>query len=84
VRGKGLAIGVELVKNRKTRKPLTFDDTLKIRRAIMNKGVFEHTCGRFGNCLRISPPLTITKAHVDKSLEIISDVLKDVGNKFLE
>ena len=84
VRGKGLAVGVELVKNRRTKKPLTFDETLKIRRALMKKGVFEHTCGRYGNCLRISPPLTITKSLVDKSLEIISDVLKSEEKTLLE
>lgn len=84
VRGKGMAFGVELVKNRKTKKPIEQDEMMRILTALRDRGIFELPCGRYGNVLRFSPPLVLTKAHADKALEIISEILKEVEGDILE
>jgi len=78
IRGKGLGIAIELVKNRQTKEPLSRDEMGRIMLALRDKGVLLLPAGRFGNVLRFIPPLVITKAHVDKALEIISQLLKEV------
>ncbi len=70
VRGKGLMQGVELVKDRRTKEPapdavnLLFEET-KARGLLIGKG------GAYGNAVRIAPPLTATKEHVDEALDIL-------------
>jgi len=83
VRGKGLGIGVELVKNRETKEPVKLDEMERIEWRLRDKGLLVLGCGRNGNVLRIIPPLVITKDHVDKGLEIISEVLKEVEGDVL-
>jgi 4-aminobutyrate aminotransferase len=67
VRGKGLMIGVEFVKNKETK-----ERGIEIRDAMVHNA-FEHGmlllgCGR--NTVRITPPLNVTKAEIDQGLEI--------------
>jgi 4-aminobutyrate aminotransferase-like enzyme len=85
VRGKGLgiAIAIELVKNRETKEPLQIGEMVRIMWGLRDKGVLLLPAGRFGNVLRFISPLVITKAHVDKALEIISQVLKEVEGDVL-
>jgi 4-aminobutyrate aminotransferase len=83
VRGKGLGIGIELVKNRDTKEPLQFDEIGRIVLALRDRGVLILPSGRYGNVLRFIPPLVITKDHVDKALEIIAEVLKEVEGDIL-
>lgn len=78
VRGLGLAIGMELVSNRQTKQPLTPDVMGRIVWTLRDKGVLILPCGRYGNVLRFAPPLVITKKYVDKALEIVSEVFKEV------
>jgi 4-aminobutyrate aminotransferase len=84
VRGKGLGIGVELVKNRETKKPIEPKQMMGILVKLRDRGVFDLPCGRYGNVIRVIPPLTITKNHLDKGLEILSEVLKEVEKDILE
>ncbi len=83
LRGKGLGIAIELVKNRETKEPLSRDEMGRIMWALRDKGVLLLPAGRFGNVLRFIPPLVITKDHTDKALEIISQVLKEVEGDIL-
>ncbi len=70
VRGMGLMQGVELVKDRETKEPapdavnMLFEET-RARGLLIGKG------GAYGNAVRIAPPLTATKEHVDEALEIL-------------
>ena len=75
VRGKGLMVGIELVKDRKTKVPATkerdeiIDEAFK--RGLLLLGA--------GPCsLRLAPPLTLTEGHVDKAIEIVEGVIKKV------
>lgn len=77
VRGKGLMQGVEVVKDRQTKEPATkevnalFEETRK-RGLLIGKG------GLYGNALRLAPPLTATKDHVDEALEILDHAFAQV------
>ena len=76
VRGMGLMQGVELVKDETAgdRTPNTqavnalFEETRK-RGLLIGKG------GLYGNCLRISPPLTVSAAEVDEALQKLGESL---------
>lgn len=68
VRGRGLMQGIEMVTDRQTKEPAVkeigalFEVTRRIG-LLIGKG------GYYGNALRIAPPLTATKEHVDEALE---------------
>ncbi len=75
IRGKGLMIGVEIVEDKKSKKPGS-DQAKEIMLRCWKRGVAIITCGP--STLRIAPPLIITKELVDVSLEIIGDVTREV------
>jgi len=76
VRGKGLMIGVELVRDRKTKEPAV-EERDEVMRRSWKKGVAVIGCG--ASTLRIAPPLTITRDLVDTALDIIIDSIKEVS-----
>ncbi len=84
IRGRGLMIGVELVKNRETKKPLHVKEMRKIVQSLRNKGVLLIPSGRYTNVLRLMPPLVITRKHLDRAMEILSEVLKEVQQEVKE
>ncbi len=72
VRGKGLFIGVEFVKNKQTK-----ERGPEIRDAAIH-AAFEHGllllgCGR--NTIRLTPPLNVSRAEVDEGLEIFESAV---------
>ncbi len=75
VRGKGLMIGVEFVKDPKTKEPAV-EEAKEIMIRSWKRGVAVITCGIC--TLRIAPPLIITRELVDKGLDIIEQVIKEV------
>jgi 4-aminobutyrate aminotransferase len=75
VRGKGLMIGIELVKDRQT-KDKAIEERSKIIRACFEKGLLILGAGE--NVIRFSPPLIITKKEADTALGIFEEVLKKV------
>ncbi len=75
VRGKGLLIGVDLIKDRKTREPAR-DETLKVDWRCWEKGLILIHFGK--SVLRIAPPLTITEEEADKALGIIEESIDEV------
>jgi 4-aminobutyrate aminotransferase len=75
VRGKGLMIGIELVKDRQT-KDKAVEERSKIIRACFEKGLLILGAGE--NVIRFSPPLIITKKEADTALSIFEEVLKKV------
>jgi len=77
VRGVGFMIGIEIVKDKKSREP----DPSKadaIRRELFTRGVLMHTCGHYGNVLRFMAPLVITREHLDKGIDVFEEALKYV------
>jgi len=79
IQGKGLFIGVDLVKDRKTREPASdvgrlLPDTMK------EQGVMIGLSGPGGNVLKFRPPLVITKSDIDEALAAFDRVLSQLEN----
>ena len=77
VRGRGLFIGVELVKNKKTREPASLE-THKVCYRAWEYGLVLVFNGTHSNVLDIVPPLVISREEVDRGLEILEGAIKDV------
>jgi 4-aminobutyrate aminotransferase len=75
VRGKGLMIGVELVKDRTTKERASEWRNKLVRRAF-EKGLLLLGCGE--NTLRFCPPLIVTEEDVDLCLTIFEEALREV------
>ena len=75
VRGKGLMIGIELVKDPET-KEKAIEERSKIIQACFEKGLLILGCGE--NVVRLIPPLIVTKREVDVALAILEEVFKDL------
>jgi len=70
VRGMGLMQGIELVKNRQSKEPATEATNLVMERARAN-GLLVGKGGLYGNVIRMSPPLNISKGDVDQALAVL-------------
>jgi 4-aminobutyrate aminotransferase / (S)-3-amino-2-methylpropionate transaminase / 5-aminovalerate transaminase len=78
VRGEGLMIGVELVRDRETKEPLgravcerIFLESL--RRGLLHMGYVPR--------IRLNPPLTITPAQIDEGLGVLDEVFALVARE---
>jgi 4-aminobutyrate aminotransferase len=76
VRGRGLMIGVELVRDRKT-KERAVEERNAIVQAMFTRGILILGAGR--NAVRFAPPLVITKAQADDVLRIFDESLTEVS-----
>jgi len=75
VRGKGLMIGVELVKDRETKERAgTWRNEVVLK--AFEKGLLLLGCGE--NTIRFSPALTVSKEEIDVCLSIFEEVLLEV------
>ncbi len=77
VRGRGLMIGVELVRDLKTKEPASTEAKEFITRA-WKRGVLMITGGM--STIRIAPPLIIDRELVDKGLEVFEAVAKEIAS----
>ncbi|XP_059608425.1 alanine--glyoxylate aminotransferase 2, mitochondrial isoform X1 [Phlebotomus argentipes] len=75
VRGKGLMIGVELVEDRATRKPLSTPHVVEIWEKCKDMGVLLGRGGLNGNTLRIKPPMCINVDDAQITLDVLNCVL---------
>jgi alanine-glyoxylate transaminase/(R)-3-amino-2-methylpropionate-pyruvate transaminase len=78
VRGMGLMLGVELVRDRQTKEPAK-EETLAVMEHARELGVLIGKGGLYGNVLRIKPPLCITAADVDFALDALDRALAEVA-----
>ncbi len=75
VRGIGLFLGIELVKDRATRERAS-DEAEAVMYAALTRGLsFKLT---MGNILTLTPALTITRDEMDKALDIIEECIAEV------
>ncbi|MBC5815869.1 MAG: aspartate aminotransferase family protein [Candidatus Eremiobacteraeota bacterium] len=77
VRGHGLMIGIELVKDRKT-KAYAPDETNRVLQGMKDRGVLIGKGGRFGNILRIQPPLIFSDHDSVEFLRVLSETLSSL------
>lgn len=76
VRGLGLMIGVELVKDEK-RTPAAAEAE-GIREALFKAGVLVGVGGVYGNVVRFQPPLVITRQQIDRALAAFAGALQEI------
>ncbi len=74
IRGLGLFIGIELVRDRETRAPDP-DACAAVRRAAFEHGVVVAVAGRFENVVKISPPLTIEEEQAHGAVQVVIDAI---------
>jgi 4-aminobutyrate aminotransferase len=77
VRGMGLMIGVELVKDRET-KERAGDWRDQVIQNAFHKGLLLLGCGQ--NTIRICPPLTVSSEEVEVFLQIFEESLRELFN----
>ncbi len=78
VRGKGLMIGIELVKDRKSKSPAA-EEAVRVRDLCRGKSVLIGHGGLKGNVLRIQPPLVISREQLDRVIETVDQSLAEVS-----
>jgi len=77
VRGPGLMIGIELVKNRTTKEPANIIANRIVEEAIEDGVIFGHSKFKgLGNVIKIKPPLVITEAQADRVLEVFGKYIR--------
>ena len=67
VRGMGLMQGVELVEDRKSKKPAV-DLTLRLFESTRERGLLIGKGGMYGNVLRLTPPMVVEESEIDEAL----------------
>jgi 4-aminobutyrate aminotransferase len=75
VRGLGLFLGIELVKDRETRERAS-DEAEAVMYAALSRGLSFKTT--MGNILTLTPPLIITRPEMDQALAIIEESIAEV------
>jgi 4-aminobutyrate aminotransferase len=76
-RGSGMILGVELVKDRKTKEPAA-KEAAKVAYRAFELGLIIFYGGIYSNVLEITPPLTMTPAEADQGIAILDEALRDV------
>ena len=76
VRGLGLMIGVELVKDDKLAPASS--EAEAIREALFKAGVLVGVGGVYGNVVRFQPPLVITKQQIDQAIGAFASALQEI------
>lgn len=80
VRGRGMVLGIDLVRDRQSRQPVPVQTTAKVIYRAYQLGAIFFYVGLGGNVLEFTPPLTLTEAEAAEGLAIIDQALTDVGN----
>lgn len=78
VRGLGLMIGIELVKDQATKEPAK-DEAGAVRRLCREAGVLVGVGGQAGNVVRFQPPLVIDEGDLDRAVEVLDSALTQLG-----
>ena len=76
VRGKGLMIGIELVRDRQT-KERAVEERNALVQAMFRRGVLVLGAGK--NAVRLAPPLLLSKAQADSVLKVLDEALAEVS-----
>ncbi len=76
VRGSGLFLGVELVRDRKTLEPAT-EEAAYVMNRMREHGILIGTDGPYHSVLKIRPPMPFDEENADLLVEVMEEVLKD-------
>ena len=74
VRGRGLFLGIELVRDRETQEPAT-EEAASIVDEMRDRNVLLSTDGPHHNVIKIKPPMVLSKEDVDATLHLLNESL---------
>ncbi|MCY4532600.1 MAG: aminotransferase class III-fold pyridoxal phosphate-dependent enzyme, partial [Gammaproteobacteria bacterium] len=77
VRGHGLAIAVDWVSDRESKKP-DRRGVAEVVNRLKDKGFLTGSAGSLGNVLKLRPPLVFSKDNADAFLSAFSEILQDL------
>ena len=75
VRGAGLFLGIELVRDRQTLEPGAEEASIVVNR-LRDRGILTGTDGPHHNVIKLRPPLVFTKEDADFLIEVLDNVLE--------
>lgn len=78
VRGLGPMMGIELVKDQKSKEPAA-DETGEVVKRCYETGLIVLRCGVYHNVIRILMPLVITDDQLKRGFSILDDSLREVA-----
>lgn len=78
VRGRGLMVGVELVRDRATKERATTERDAVVN-AAFKRGLLILGAGK--NAIRFCPPLVLTRAQADTAVQILDESLREVTER---
>jgi len=76
-RGRGLMLGIELVKDKASKEPSP-DLAQKVRTICHQHGLLVEIGGHYSNVVRFLPPLVLTEELAKKGIEIFADSIREV------
>ena len=76
VRGAGLFLGIELIRNTETLEPADWESSYIVER-MKRQGILLSTEGPYHNVLKLKPPLIFRREDVDLFMAVFADVLRD-------
>lgn len=79
VQGRGFFWGLDMVTDPETRTPMTAAQMRHLGSLIVEQGVITGTSGRFGQVLKLRPPLPFSQADADITLGAIDAALKKLA-----
>ena len=74
VRGSGMFLGIELVRNRGTLEPATAEASRVVNR-MRERGILAGTDGPYHNVIKLRPPLCFTKKDADRLVGVLEEVI---------
>ena len=77
VRGHGLFIGAEMVKDRKSQEPAV-PEIDRVVESMKDRGFLLSTDGPYHNVLKIKPPLTFNKQNAEEMLTSLDEAIKEL------
>ena len=79
VRGQGMMLGIELVKDRNTKEP-AIQEMLDVMEYCREKGLLIGKGGLDNNVARLQPPLELTSAQIDEACSVLGEAFSKVEN----
>jgi 4-aminobutyrate aminotransferase-like enzyme len=79
VQGRGLFWGLDMVLNAETREPFSREQMRHLGSLIAEQGVITGYSGRYGQILKLRPPLVFSRADADLTLAAIDTALDRLG-----
>jgi 4-aminobutyrate aminotransferase/(S)-3-amino-2-methylpropionate transaminase len=80
VRGLGAMVGMELVRDRRTKEPAP-DLTKAIQQEALRRGLIFASAGLYGNVIRFLLPLTTPEDAVQEGLSVLEEAFKAVVSR---